>query len=806
MIIRESVNIGDKVVTLETGRIAKQASGSVLVTSGESVVLVTVCGADGRPGTNFLPLSVDYQEKTFAAGKIPGGFFKREGRLRNHEVLTSRLIDRPCRPLFPEAWRNEIQIIATVLSHDQENSTDVLSLLGASAALHLSEIPWAGPIGGLRVGRVDGRWVANPTMSETKASDCELIIAASKDAIVMVEGEANELSEEELIEALWFGKEAVQPAIALIEQLREAAGKPKIAFTPPVRDERIDARVRDVALDKIKAACNVAEKAARYGAFRKAKKETVAALEAEFPDQLEAVKEAFGDLQFHTMREQVMAERRRVDGRDLTTVRPINIEVGLLPRVHGSTLFTRGETQAIATATLGTASDEQKLDMLTGTEWVNFMLHYNFPPYSVGEVKFLRGPGRREIGHGNLAERALMRLMPKKEAFPYTVRIVSEITESNGSSSMATVCGGTLAMMDAGVPITAPVAGVAMGLISDGKRHAVLTDILGDEDHLGDMDFKVCGTAKGVTAIQMDIKIAGLSREIMEQALEQAKNARLHILDKMLQAIPAPRAELNKWAPRITSIKVKPDQIRVIIGPGGKMIRAIQEQSGAQIDVEDDGTVNVASPDSAAVAKALELIRGLTEDAEIGKTYRGVVKRVEPYGAFLEIMPNKDGLCHISDFSWEHVGRTEDVMNLGDVVEVQVTDIDDQGRIRLSRKALLPKPEGWEERESERREARGDRGDRGDRGGRGGRGGDRDRDRGRGRDRGGRGDRDRDRGRDRDRRDDRPRDDRPREARPRDDRPRDDRPREDADGEGGRRRRRRRRPEDGSRDENSDQG
>jgi polyribonucleotide nucleotidyltransferase len=695
MIIRESVKIGDKTVTLETGRIAKQAAGACLVSCGESVVLVTVCGADSRPGTDFLPLSVEYVEKSYAAGKIPGGFFKREARLRDHETLICRLIDRPLRPLFPDGYRNEVQVIATVLSHDQQNSTDMLALLGASAALHISEIPWAGPIGGVRVGRVDGRWVANPTLEEMAQSDCELVIAATKDAIVMVEGEADELSESDMVDALWFGKDSMQGVIELIEQMREAVGKTKLAFNPPATPEQIVRRVAEVATDGVKAGCNIHVKHERYAHFKKVKKEVVAKLEAEFPEQIGDVKKAYEDLRYDIMRAQVLDESRRVDGRDFVTVRPIQIELGLLPRVHGSTLFTRGETQAICTATLGTASDEQKLDLLTGTEWNRFLLHYNFPPYSVGEVKMMRGPGRREIGHGNLAWRALMRVVPSKEQFPYTIRIVSEITESNGSSSMATVCGGTLAMMDAGVPIKAPVAGVAMGLISDGKRFAVLTDILGDEDHLGDMDFKVCGTKKGVTAIQMDIKISGLSREIMAKALQQAKEARLHILEKMLEALPAPRAELSKHAPRITSIKVKPDQIRLIIGPGGKMIRAITEQTGASIDIDDDGTVHVASPDSAAVAKALDLIRGLTEEPEIGKAYKGTVKRVENYGAFLEIMPGTDGLCHISDFAWERVEKTEDVMNLGDVIEVQVTDIDGEGRVRLSRMPIFPHPFGW---------------------------------------------------------------------------------------------------------------
>ncbi|MBZ0115724.1 MAG: polyribonucleotide nucleotidyltransferase, partial [Sandaracinaceae bacterium] len=729
MIVRESVKIGDKTVTLETGRIAKQAAGSCLVTCGESVVLVTVCGADPRPGIDFFPLSVDYIEKTYAAGKIPGGFFKREGRLRNNEILTSRLIDRPCRPLFPEGYQNEVQVVATVLSHDLENSTDILSLLGASAALHISNIPWNGPVGGIRVGRIDGKWVANPTLTELAQSDCELIIAASRDAIVMVEGEAEELSESDMVDALFYGKDSLLPFIQLVEQMREAVGKPKLAWSAPELPAQIRDRVKAVALADVKAACNIAEKGQRYGRFKEIKSSTVKQLAAEFPEQDKLIKQAYEDLRYDTMRLQVLEEKKRVDGRDLTTVRPIAIELGLLPRTHGSSLFTRGETQGIVTVTLGTTSDEQKEDLLAGVSWKRFLLHYNFPPYSVGEVKPMRGPGRREIGHGNLAERALEGMIPSKDEFPYTIRVVSEITESNGSSSMATVCGGALALMDAGVPIKAPVAGVAMGLISDGKRHAILTDILGDEDHLGDMDFKVCGTKKGVTAIQMDIKIAGLSREIMSQALSQAREARLHILDKMVQAIPAPRADLSKYAPRITTIKVKPDQVRLVIGPGGKMIKAIIEQTGVMIDVEDDGSIHVASSDSAAVEKALDIIRGLTEEAEIGKTYKGVVKRVEAYGAFLEIMPGTDGLCHISDFAWERVEKTEDIMRLGETIEVQVTDIDGEGRVRLSRKVLLPKPEGWEEAEKERRERRdrerGERGDRprGDRPDRGGGGG-----------------------------------------------------------------------------------
>jgi polyribonucleotide nucleotidyltransferase len=732
--VRESVKVGDKTITLETGRIAKQAHGSVLVTSGDSIVLVTVCGtADPRPGIDFLPLSVEYVEKTFAAGKIPGGFFKREGKLRDAEVLVSRLIDRPCRPLFPDGYRNDIQIIATVLSYDPEAPTDVMALLGASAACHLSPIPWAGPIGGLRVGRVDGKFVANPGASEMAKSDCDLVIAASKDAIVMVEGEAEEMSEADLVEALWFGKNAIQPAIRLIEDMRAAVGATKWTFTPPAKTPNLADRVAEVAGPGAKAACNVADKHERGAAFKKVRKEMLEKLLPELgADKEKEIKEAYEDLKYVTMREQVLTDKKRVDGRDFVTVRPISIEAGFLPRVHGSALFTRGETQGIVTATLGTSSDEQRIESLDATTFKRFLLHYNFPAYSVGEVKPMRGPGRREIGHGNLAERSLEKMVPSKEKFPYTIRIVSEITESNGSSSMATVCGGSLSMMDAGIPIAAPVAGIAMGLIAEGDRWAVLTDILGDEDHLGDMDFKVCGTTKGVTGIQMDIKIQGLSREIVEKALAQAKDGRLHILEKMVEALPATRPELSKYAPRITSIKVKPDQIRLVIGPGGKTIKGIVEQTGAQVDVQDDGTVNVASSDPVAAEKAIAIIKGLTEEPEVGRIYKGLVKRVEPYGAFLEIMPGKDGLCHISDFDWVRVERTEDIMNLGDTHDVMVTNIDGEGRVRLSRKETLPKPEGYVEPPP--REPRGDRdgGGRGDRDRRGGR--DRDRDRPRRRD------------------------------------------------------------------------
>ncbi len=590
-IIRESVEIGSVTITLETGRLAKQAHGSILVSIGDTMLLVTVCGnAEERPGIDFFPLSCDYIEKTFAAGKIPGGFFKREGRLRDEEILTSRLIDRPCRPLFPDGYRCETQVTATVLSVDKVNPSDVLALTGASAALHVSDIPWSGPIAGVRVGRIDGKFIAFPTFEQIEKSDLDIVVAASRDAIVMVEGGADEIPEEDLIEALMFAHQSVQPLIDLQERLREAIGKTKRTFVTKRPPEAIVNRVREVAAAGLVEGCRTRVKIERYGRFKALQKLTVETLLAEFPGEEKMIKEAFHDLQAFTMRSMIVNELVRIDGRDTVTVRPISSEVGWLPRVHGSALFTRGETQGIVTATLGTSQDEQKIDALTGERWKRFLLHYNFPPYSVGEVKPLRGPGRREIGHGNLAERALVRMMPTNEQFPYTIRIVSEITESNGSSSMATVCGGTLALMDAGVPIRAPVAGIAMGLIKEGEKIAVLTDILGDEDHLGDMDFKVCGTKKGVTAIQMDIKIEGLSREILDKALRQARDARLHILERMLSTLSAPRPELSKYAPRITSIKVKPDQIRVVIGPGGKTIKGIVDQTGVAIDIQDDGT------------------------------------------------------------------------------------------------------------------------------------------------------------------------------------------------------------------------
>ena len=706
-IIRESVEVGTTTITIETGRIAKQANGSVFISAGESIVLVTACAsADERPGIDFFPLSVDYVEKTFAAGKIPGGFFKREGRLRDDEILVSRLIDRPCRPLFPEGYRNDIQIIATVLSADKVHTTDVLALIGASTALHISDIPWAGPIAGVRVGRIDGRLVANPTFDEMAKSDLDLMVAASRDAIVMVEGAADEFSEDELIEALMFAHRSMQGVLDLQDRIREAVGKPKRAFAAKRPSDDMFRRIREVVGAGLSDASRTRVKGERYGKFKALKNQMLEALRPEFPEKDALLKEAFGEIQGNVMRLMIVDELVRIDGRDSTTVRPISCEVGLLPRVHGSALFTRGETQGIVTSTLGTAQDEQKIDGLIGEKWKRFLLHYNFPPYSVGETKPMRGPGRREIGHGNLAERALSRMIPPAEQFPYTIRIVSEITESNGSSSMATVCGGTLALMDAGVPIKAPVAGIAMGLIKEGDKIAILTDILGDEDHLGDMDFKVCGTAKGVTAIQMDIKIEGLSREILEKALKQARDARLHILGRMLATLPTHRTELSKYAPRITTLKVNPSQIRLVIGPGGKTIKGIVDQTGVAIDVEDDGTVNIASSDSVAVQRAIDIIRGLTAEAEIGAVYKGTVKRIVDFGAFVEIFPGTEGLVHVSELAHTRVENVADVISEGQEVEVKVLSIEEgTGKIRLSRRAVLPFPEGEEgERAKERME------------------------------------------------------------------------------------------------------
>ncbi len=743
MFVRESVVVGDKTLTLETGRLAKQAHGSCLISCGGSVVLVTAVSTEERPGLDFFPLTCEYQEKTYAAGKIPGGFFKREGRLRENEILTSRIIDRPLRPLFPEGYKKDTQVIATVLSSDKITQTDVLALTAASAALHVSDIPWEGPIAGIRVARVDGELVAYPTFEQTEAADIDLVVAVSKDAIVMVEGGADEATESDIIDALMFAHQQGQLVIQLIERIRAAVGKPKRAFIVERIPTDVAQRVAELVDPGIREACVIREKHARYDAYSALKKKLSETLSSElgaerYETLAKLIKEEFEERKAHVVRNMVLDTGRRIDARDTRTIRPISCEVGLLPRVHGSGLFQRGETQAIVTTTLGTATDEQKIDALIGESWKRFMLHYNFPPFSTGETKPLRGPGRREIGHGALAERALRRMIPPHESFPYTIRIVGEILESNGSSSMATVCGGTLSLMDCGVPLRRPVAGIAMGLIQEGQRIAILSDILGDEDHLGDMDFKVCGTERGVTAIQMDIKIQGLDRAILERALEQAKEGRLHILGKMLETLPAARPELSQFAPRITTIKVRPDQIRIIIGSGGKTIKGITEQTGCTINVEDDGTVAVASEDAAAVKRAIEIIHSLVEEPEVGKVYKGTVRRIVDFGAFVEIIPGTEALLHVSEIAHTRTERVEDVLKEGDEIEVKVLSVERDGKIRLSRRALLPMPEGMEPRpEGSGGGGGGGGGGYGGGGGRGDRG--RDRDRGRG----GRGGRDR---------------------------------------------------------------
>jgi len=754
MFVRESVLISGRAMTFETGRLAKQAHGSVLISFGESMVLVTAVSTSERPGLDFFPLTCEYVEKTYAAGRIPGGFFKREGRLRDAETLTSRIIDRPLRPLFPKGYRKDTQVIATVLSSDKTTPTDVLALTAASAAVHISDIPWDGPVVGIRVARIERELIAYPNFEQIKNADLDLVVAVSRDAIVMVEGGADEVSEVDLIDALQFAQREAKPLLDLIDKLRAAVGKPKKTFTTPELDGSIKSKVSSLMDGKLRAASIIREKKARYDAYDAAKSELVANLKAELGEEAFAavaklVYDEFEHRKAAVVRGMVVNEGVRIDGRDTKTIRPISCEVGLLSRVHGSALFQRGETQVIGTTTLGTSGDEQKIDALIGESYKQFMLHYNFPPFSTGETKPMRGPGRREIGHGALAERALVRMIPSHEQFPYTIRVVGEVLESNGSSSMATVCGATLSMMDCGVPLRKPVAGIAMGLIKEGDKVAILSDILGDEDHLGDMDFKVCGTDRGVTAIQMDIKIAGLSREILEQALGQAREGRLHILQKMLEVMPVARTEINRWAPRITTVKVKPDQIRIVIGPGGKTIKGIIDQTGCSVDVNDDGTVAVAGSDPDAVRRAIDIIQGLTAEPEVGKTYKGPIKRLVDFGAFVEILPNSEALLHVSEIAHERIESPFDVFKEGDEIEVKVISVDREGRVRLSRRELLPLPEGEEgERAQERiakaREAGphqgsggrgggpgGDRGGRGggrggpggDRGGRGGRGG-----------------------------------------------------------------------------------
>ncbi|TGU70836.1 polyribonucleotide nucleotidyltransferase [Geomonas terrae] len=679
-----------KTITIETGKIAKQASGAVMIKSGDTMVLVTaVAMKTAKEGQGFFPLTVNYQEKAYAGGRIPGSFFKREGRPSDSETLTCRLIDRPIRPLFPEGFLNDTQIMATVMSADKDHDPGILAMIGASAALMVSDAPFAGPIAGVKVGRVDGKFIANPTAEQEEQSDMEIVIAASKDAILMVEGSASEVSEDDLLEAIFFGKEAVQGILAAQEELAAKVGVAKRDVPAPVVNEALKARVDALAKEEMKAAVRIKAKGERHDAIDAITEKTVAALAAEFEGSEKEVKAFIEDLEYNLVREHIIKDGSRIDGRDTKTIRNIATEVGFLPRAHGSALFTRGETQSIVAATLGTSVDEQRIDSLYGDSRKKFLLHYNFPPYSVGETSFRLAPGRREIGHGMLAERALQQVLPKHDDFPYTIRIVSDITESNGSSSMATVCGGSMSMMDAGIPIKAPVAGIAMGLIKEGDEYAILSDILGDEDHLGDMDFKVAGTAEGVTALQMDIKIGGVTREIMGAALAQAKAGRVHILGEMAKTLSTARADLSSFAPRITTIWVKVDKIRDVIGSGGKNIRSVTEATGVAIDIEDTGKINIASNNKEACDLAIKMIRNLTAEAEEGKLYMGTVKKIMEFGAFVEIFPGTDGLVHVSELDTERVKNVSDILKEGDKVLVKCIGIDKQGKIKLSRKEAL---------------------------------------------------------------------------------------------------------------------
>jgi polyribonucleotide nucleotidyltransferase len=687
---RVSREIGGLSFIIEAGRLARQADGAVWVQYGDTAVLVTVVSDRVREGIDFLPLTVDYQEMAYAAGKIPGGFFKREGRSTDQEILVSRLIDRPIRPLFPKGYNWEIQIIATVMSAEMEHLPDILALNGASCALMISDVPFDGPVGAVRIGRINGQWVLNPGEKQLEESDIDIVVAGTRDAIVMVEGEAKIVREEELLEGLFLAHQALQPLLDMQEELREAVGLPKRQFTPPEIPEELKERIRGLWTSALDEALRIPRKKERRSRIAEIHQEAVEALSEEFPDHLWAVRGVLEDLEREIARRMILVEGRRIDGRAFDEVRPVSCAIGLLPRAHGSGLFTRGETQVMAATTLGTTADEQRLDTLSEEELTkSFILHYRFPPFCVGETKPLRAPSRREIGHGALAERALKPVLPNAEEFPYTIRVVTEVLESNGSSSMASTCGATLALMDAGVPIRAAVAGVAMGLIKEGDQVAILTDILGDEDHLGDMDFKVTGTKDGITALQMDIKTKGITKEILQRALEQARRARLWILERMLSVIPEPRKELSPYAPRIVTLQVKPEKIKDIIGPGGRMIRRIIEETGVKIEVEDDGKVHIASSSVERKEKAKELIQQLTEEAEVGGIYMGKVKRVMDFGAIVELFPGTDGLLHISQLDNARIRSVTDVIKEGDQVLVKVLEIDDHGKIRLSRKAAL---------------------------------------------------------------------------------------------------------------------
>ena len=728
---RKDISWGGQLLTLETGKVARQADGAVLARLGDTIVLCTVVGARGvKPGQDFFPLTVNYQEKAFAAGKIPGGFFKREGRPSEAETLISRLIDRPLRPLFPDGFRNEVQVIATVLSHDMENEPDIVALVGCSAALTLSGIPFFGPVGAARVGFIDGQYVLNPTMAQKKQSQLDLVLAGTAEGVLMVESEAHELTEEVMLGAVTFGHAAFQPVIQGIIELAEHAAKDAWALPEPSEAEvALKARITALGHADMVEAYKETQKLVRQGKVGAVKKAVVAGLEAEGLDA-GAAKGLLKELEADVVRNNILNTGLRIDGRDTKTVRPIVAEVGVLPRAHGSALFTRGETQALCVATLGTGQDEQIIDALAGEYRENFMLHYNFPPYSVNETGRMGSPGRREVGHGKLAWRALHPLLPEKANFPYTMRVVSEITESNGSSSMATVCGTSLSLMDAGAPLKRPCAGIAMGLIKEDHAFAVLSDILGDEDHLGDMDFKVAGTEVGITALQMDIKITSITPEIMKIALEQAKDGRLHILGEMAKGLTGARGDVAATAPRITVINVPKDKIRDVIGSGGKVIREICEQTGCKIDIEDDGTIKVAATSIEAAQKAIDWIQGITAEAEIGKIYNGKVVKTAEFGAFVNFLGAKDGLVHISELANERVNKTNDVVNQGDAVKVKVIGFDERGKVKLSMRvvdqatgadisdqvgAKRPRADG-ESDERPRREGGDDRGPRRDRG------------------------------------------------------------------------------------------
>ncbi len=690
--IRKEFEFGQYTVAIDTGIVARQASGAVLVSMGDTVVLVTIVGRkEADAGRDFFPLTVNYQERTYAAGKIPGGFFKREGRPSENETLTSRLIDRPIRPLFPKGFTNEVQIIATVVSLDKEVSADIPALLGASAALAISGMPASAVLGAARVGYQDGEYILNPTISELKTSDLDLVVAGTENAVLMVESEADLLSEEVMLGAVMFGHEQLQTAIKTIEELAKEVGNPAWEWQAAEENSALISAVESGYANEVRDAYKIQDKQDRGSRLSEIRSNAVEALTADDSAEwsAEEVKAAIGKLEKGTVRGQIIAGEPRIDGRDLNTVRDINVKVGILPRVHGTALFTRGETQALVTCTLGTDRDAQIIDALTGEYKDPFMLHYNFPPFCVGETGFVGSPKRREIGHGRLAKRGVLAVMPEMADYPYVVRVVSEITESNGSSSMASVCGTSLALMDAGVPIKAPVAGIAMGLIKEGEKFAVLSDILGDEDHLGDMDFKVAGTSEGISALQMDIKIDGITKEIMTAALEQAKEGRLYILEKMNEVISETRDELSDFAPRIVTIKVHPDKIRDIIGKGGATIRALTEATGASIDIDDDGTVKVASADNAAAQDAIERIKAITADVEVGATYEGKIVKIMDFGAFVNLLPGKDGLVHISQICHERVEKVSDKLSEGEVIKVKVLEVDKQGRIRLSMKALV---------------------------------------------------------------------------------------------------------------------